>query len=733
MASTCQKLEFNLHIYFAVYPITNGRHNKLELERSMRVFKSYLENKGSGLSQTTEFLPFYALPFVPDPTTHPSFKPIFTNSWSLELRSKLESFLASVLKSQEKPKLFTLYKNGPDVLEKERKRHNDQLRLLQSQLSEVERRSALYFKKFSKIQGDYHKLIGIAAELVDSLEDCVRGKMVTPEYLQGICMRLFSNATHESIDVTKPGTASSMLRASFAIDQQNSKDEEQVPSTVSLDFDKIKSDLTSLPEQRLAFLLQALRWRLTRTTNDEVRDASVTAYIIHDLLGLTASHDNKDGVLDLLNHHSDTVRQYAARLLNALASFSAGRTYFTQDFDLVYALHASLMAEPKTSLISENVLGTLQKLSLRRKLQTVMIKKGLIQWLVNLLDDHDSLSDYTLEYSVALLMNLCLRSSGKRTCIPNSAHVLKVLSDLLGHENQEIRPYVNGALYSILALPAIKEEARAMGMESILECFLVDENPDMKRQIQFIIKQLNTENPMATNDPESDDEDEDDDDDEGDVVDIELDKQEILQPQNGELTGEELLTTEYAMGRSPTKPNKMKNKLTTELGPDHPLTRPTTPRLRATDSIQSVQDFSKRPETSTVRPISSQERPATSSGNRPTSRPTSKPSSRPSSRPVSNQSQNSTQKESDKNVQALESRQSHRSETAGSSLKDPFVSRPKIPRDLSEQPLKAKSSSTPPLGRSMSPTRSSSKLNRPGSGSSSRKGSESGRPSKNSR
>ncbi|XP_031553889.1 lisH domain-containing protein ARMC9-like [Actinia tenebrosa] len=80
MASTCQKLEFNLHIYFAVYPITNGRHNKLELERSMRVFKSYLENKGSGLSQTTEFLPFYALPFVPDPTTHPSFKPIFTVS-----------------------------------------------------------------------------------------------------------------------------------------------------------------------------------------------------------------------------------------------------------------------------------------------------------------------------------------------------------------------------------------------------------------------------------------------------------------------------------------------------------------------------------------------------------------------------------------------------------------------------------------------------------------------------
>ena len=30
------------------------------------------------------------------------------------------------------------------------------------------------------------------------------------------------------------------------------------------------------------------------------------------------------------------------------------------------------------------------------------------------------------------------------------------------------------------------------GMEEILECFLNDENPDMTRQIQFIIRQLNT-------------------------------------------------------------------------------------------------------------------------------------------------------------------------------------------------------------------------------------------------
>ena len=74
----------------------------------------------------------------------------------------------------------------------------------------------------------------------------------------------------------------------------------------------------------------------------------------------------------------------------------------------------------------------------RRNLQTAMIDNGLIEWLVKVLEDNDSLSDYTLEYSVALLMNLCLRTSGKKRCTSIANQTLKVLSDLLGHDNQEV-------------------------------------------------------------------------------------------------------------------------------------------------------------------------------------------------------------------------------------------------------------------------------------------------------
>lgn len=47
-----------------------------------------------------------------------------------------------------------------------------------------------------------------------------------------------------------------------------------------------------------------------------------------------------------------------------------------------------------------------------RPMQTVMINMSVIPWVVGLLENIDNLSDYTLEYSVALCMNLCLRSSG---------------------------------------------------------------------------------------------------------------------------------------------------------------------------------------------------------------------------------------------------------------------------------------------------------------------------------
>ena len=58
---------------------------------------------------------------------------------------------------------------------------------------------------------------------------------------------------------------------------------------------------------------------------------------------------------------------------------------------------------------------TLQLEKFRRNVQNVLIDTAVIEWLLKILEDPDSLSDYGLEYTVALLMNLCLRTSGKST------------------------------------------------------------------------------------------------------------------------------------------------------------------------------------------------------------------------------------------------------------------------------------------------------------------------------
>ncbi|XP_038076585.1 lisH domain-containing protein ARMC9-like [Patiria miniata] len=567
----CKKLEFYLSIYFAIYPIkyqlSTGKKSKMKVEDSMLSFKTFLESRGAALSQTTEFLPFYALPFVPDPTKHPSYKELFQDSWVPDLQIRLEKFLMLTLPAHPQPRLFEIYQDLNN-------KNAEQMNQLQQNVVEAEKRCMTYIKRYNKLQSDYHNLIGITAELVDSLESCINGDPVTPEYLQTVCQRLFSNQLRESVDINRPSTAGEMFRASFAppspIPEERSK--EEVPLLPSLDYDRVKHDMVKAPSRRRELLLQALRWRLTRSEPGGQRDTVLAAYIQHDLLGCAEDDEHRDAMMDALTSGEEVTQQYMARLFNAFASLSTGRNYLGKNEEIVSVLQLALQSEDKDPITRENVLGALQKLSLKRHLQTSMINAGIINWLVGVLEDSDSLSDYTLEYSVALLMNLCLRTAGKKNCVTDRTKMLKVLSDLLGHEDQEIRPYVNGTLYSILSVPEIREEAKAMGMEETLKCFIKDDTPEMNRQIHFIIKQLNTD--VISEDAESDDEEEEEDgeeDQDQDAMEADLDKAEAIKAKPGELAGEKLLSTEYLGGSAMN---------------EKPFSRPDTERRSAATNVQ---------------------------------------------------------------------------------------------------------------------------------------------------
>ena len=66
-------------------------------------------------------------------------------------------------------------------------------------------------------------------------------------------------------------------------------------------------------------------------------------------------------------------------------------------------------------------------------------------------------------------MNLSLRSSGKDKCEDPEIELLKVLNNLVEHDNLQVRTYVNGTLYSIFTRAKLREEAKELGMPDVLE------------------------------------------------------------------------------------------------------------------------------------------------------------------------------------------------------------------------------------------------------------------------
>ena len=120
---------------------------------------------------------------------------------------------------QGQPRLIDLF--NKKSLENSNNDYMSDLNRLEQQLKESDKRTMGYMKKFNKVQADYHNLIGITAELVDSLESTIRGKPVQPEYLQNICKGLFNSQLKQSIDFSRPGTAGDYIRKSLAYQKTN--------------------------------------------------------------------------------------------------------------------------------------------------------------------------------------------------------------------------------------------------------------------------------------------------------------------------------------------------------------------------------------------------------------------------------------------------------------------------------------------------------------------------------
>jgi len=82
-----------------------------ELRRELDNFRLYLDTRGQDLSRTSEFLQFYALPYVQNPMQHAVFRAFCSKKWATELRNKLKEFLEFNMPKNTSPQLFHWYAN----------------------------------------------------------------------------------------------------------------------------------------------------------------------------------------------------------------------------------------------------------------------------------------------------------------------------------------------------------------------------------------------------------------------------------------------------------------------------------------------------------------------------------------------------------------------------------------------------------------------------------------------
>ena len=251
-----------------------------------------------------------------------------------------------------------------------------------------------------------------------------------------------------------------------------------------------------------------------------------------------------------------------------MASISAGRTYLLQHPAAVDHLVSVLREQDSDTIARQNALGTLQKFSLRHKPQTAMIKLDLVKWIASILRAHcraeadgeteakggnGILTEYTVEYATALLMNLSVRTIGKIKAEDEEVGILEVMNELLESENTQVRTYVNGTLYSVLTRPVLKERALEMGMDEMLKSLMEHSPEEFKNQIVFILEQLLKEDDAteeASDGEDVADDDVDDDEDEDDEEEEEEDDTEesLTPPEAGskEASGQQLLEAQYA-------------------------------------------------------------------------------------------------------------------------------------------------------------------------------------------
>ncbi len=171
------------------------------------------------------------------------------------------------------------------------------------------------------------------------------------------------------------------------------------------------------------------------------------------------------------------------------------RSYLIQSEELIGTLAKEILVKNQDDDILQNAVGILQKVSLNIEAQDLMVSNGVVKALFSLVGRRKStLSDYTLEYSLALLMNLSLNSKAKiHIEKDDSLSCINALLSIWDTCPRSVRHFLNATMYSFLFSPSIQLKAKHANVIDKVRSGVDLLEPNLQTQIDYIVKRINGE------------------------------------------------------------------------------------------------------------------------------------------------------------------------------------------------------------------------------------------------
>ena len=594
-----QKLEFYLQVYFAIYPLLyrDGEiSSNKTIQETMDEFKIFLEKKDSDYSKSNEFLQYYALPYVQNVKTHPTYSKLFQPEWAVELKDKIHLAIKTYLPNIKYPVLYDLVNesnanaannnsgninlNVSNISHKANMMKTFLENVSQEkietipaennlaigdrdnnanieELNRLKEENEIYKAKLENTKANIVNIqkswINLALNILSNSFDLVvlcKGNRNTNDVLlksgkifkKLLKFQSFLKKQSNNLEkYNKPSGVNNTVLS--AIKEQNDEMFENIGSgfddisginnsmignnsvgiNKSLDYDsthlldinnfqisirdeflKLKGDENDQVnidnDLKYAFIIREMRLRAFRRNDAQLKQLTLYSIFFYDLF-------YKFNLLkEILSRKKDypNISLEIMKLMNKLSCLKKGRNYLLMKSNsllMIEDLFNNLKSEKQDTELRQNILATLQKFTPRLDPINKLIDLGIIKWLIDTFTyEMNTLSDSTIEYGLALLLNLSLNKNGRNKFEEDSERTIQILIHYLNKDNNvQIQTSINGALYSLLRKKGLKEAAKKFGIENIIQNSNITD-PVNQRQISYILEELKNDNDNSAQD-----------------------------------------------------------------------------------------------------------------------------------------------------------------------------------------------------------------------------------------